>query len=151
MKIEKVIVHHSKSADYELPLNWLRLRQYHIEDCGWTDIGYHYGYERIEGSIEVIVGRYMNKVGAHCYKAGMNRRSLGVCVVGDFDKKNPPNWLYEFVAKHVSSLVETFGLSVDEDVLGHCEVDNKKSCPGKLFSMDKLRGLITDRLEAGVK
>jgi len=147
--IERIVVHHSKSPDSDVAFNWSGLRRYHVEEKGWSDVGYHYGIEKVNGRYEVLVGRLMNRVGAHC--VGLNRKSIGVCVVGDFDSREPTRAQYELLADFIGSLVEVFGLSV-EQVIGHGEYDptypsgEPRTCPGKKFSMNKLRNAIRRHL-----
>lgn len=66
------------------------MRDYHREDRGWSDIGYHFvlhnGYPDRDGPFdpddlgEIYVGRHIDRIGAHA--KGYNRRALGVCMVG---------------------------------------------------------------------
>lgn len=147
MKITDIVLHHSASRDRTIALDWDGIRKYHTVEKRWSDIGYHYGIERIAGCYEVLVGRFMNRVGAHCVEMGMNRKSLGVCVVGDFDCREPQIGLLEFTAGFVASLCEVFDVTVAK-VHGHGEVSptyldgTARTCPGKLFDIEKLRSMV---------
>lgn len=61
------------------------IRRFHIQDKGWEDIGYHYIIEQ-DGTI--VIGRPLDKMGAHCY--GHNRDSVGICYIGGLDRKGRP-------------------------------------------------------------
>jgi len=60
------------------------LHKWHVEENGWSDIGYHYAID-IHGAI--IPCRPLERVGAHCY--GYNRKSIGICLQG----KNPEDFI----------------------------------------------------------
>lgn len=94
---------------------------YKTHGRGWSDIGYHYVIRR-SGVVEN--GRDEDKIGAHVY--GHNRNTIGVCVVGrkDFSPKQ-----LESLKAMVKGLCHKHSLDPTEDVLGHYELDSKKSCP----------------------
>jgi len=58
-----------------------QIRQMHIKDRGFTDIGYHYVIY-LDGTINI--GRPVEKIGAHC--TGHNSNSIGIAYVGGTDK-----------------------------------------------------------------
>ncbi len=132
----KIILHHSLTADGET-VSWGAIRRYHRTVMGWRDIGYHYGIELVDRAPEILVGRMMNEYGAHCRGAGMNRRSLGVCFVGNFDDQPPAPAIWDAGLKLVGSLVDMFNIS-PKDVHGHCAFSGK-SCPGKRFDVERFR------------
>lgn len=136
-----IIIHHSLTADGAI-VNTKAIRNYHVDTLGWRDIGYHYLVEYIADkyswSYEILVGRMENKSGAHCKQESMNYKSLGVCFIGDFDKIHPPEEQWRRGVRLVKSLIARYSIPV-ENVLGHKRLANYKSCPGKLFNMDKFR------------
>lgn len=114
---------------------------------GWSDIGYHYGIEDINGQIKIRLGRDTNKVGAHT--KGMNTHSIGICVVGNFDMLRPAPKKIRKLVNLVRMLQDTYCVSIGH-VIGHREAqvylhgNATKSCPGNMFSMEELRGRIGD-------
>jgi N-acetylmuramoyl-L-alanine amidase len=58
------------------------IRGWHINDRGWSDIGYHYVIE-LDGTVRT--GRPLIRIGAHVQ--GRNANSIGICYVGGTDKK----------------------------------------------------------------
>ncbi len=72
--LSEVIIHHSAGPRTQSVES---IRRYHVEDRGWSDIGYHYV---IDGQARRHVGRQIPKRGAH---APPNTGRIGICVTGD--------------------------------------------------------------------
>ena len=80
--INEIIIHCSAT-----PVNWMsgaeaqakvnEIRRWHVEERGWSDIGYHYIIDR-DGT--VATGRPVSKSGAHT--KGQNANSIGISLVG---------------------------------------------------------------------
>lgn len=80
-KIDAIVVHCSATAEgkdfHSSDINrWHKAR-------GFNEIGYHFVIT-LDGSVEN--GRDLEKQGAHCSQNGMNRRSIGICYIGGYDK-----------------------------------------------------------------
>jgi N-acetylmuramoyl-L-alanine amidase len=130
MKPEYIIIHHSLTEDGQT-VSWGAIRNYHLAQ-GWNDIGYHYGIELIGGHYEILFGRMPDLVGAHCKQEDMNRRSLGICLVGNFDLAPPPAMALKLLTVLVKSLQNTWVIPTS-NVKRHSDYATYKSCPGKLF------------------
>lgn len=149
MKKTHIVIHHSLTEDGDT-VNWGAIRRYHMVERGWTDIGYHFGIERIAGAYEVMLGRMPDQEGAHCKELNMNKRAFGICCVGNFDANGMPMSQINKMARLVEYLMDTYGIPL-ANVLGHREVglmsgsdwrlDEYKTCPGKLVDMDELRSV----------
>jgi N-acetylmuramoyl-L-alanine amidase len=61
------------------------VRRWHVEERGWSDIGYHWFIE-LDGSLEK--GRSETLSGAHA--KGFNSASIGVCYAGGTDSNGKP-------------------------------------------------------------
>ena len=145
MKPEWIVIHHSATRDSGT-VSWDAIKRYHMEVNGWQDIGYHYGVELVGDSYVVLFGRQPTVAGAHSKELNFNNKSLGVCLVGNFDEAPPPAEQLKAAAWIVKILMRTFGIPV-ERVIGHRDVglmagfDWKlgpqvyKSCPGSQFLM----------------
>lgn len=73
---EEIIFHHTatpRSSKYDV--EWCR--SFHVNERGWTDIGYHFYIEH-DGAISR--GRPLSRIGAHC--TGQNSRAIGIAVCG---------------------------------------------------------------------
>lgn len=133
MKVDKVIIHHSLTAD-DKRVSWGAIRRYHMQR-GWTNIGYTYGIELVNYDYEIMVGRFESQDGAHTI--GQNKKSIGICVVGNFDKLEVPKRQWDPALALVRDILKRYGMTPD-DVYGHRDFANK-SCPGKHFDMQKFR------------
>lgn len=143
MKPERIIIHHSATADTG-SLSWGAIRYYHTVAKGWADIGYHAGAEMVRGRPECLYGRPDTMAGAHC--RGQNRKSLGFCFVGDYDREAPSEELLQAAARRVIVpwLIQ-YGLT-PLSIRGHWEY-SPKTCPGLLFDLDRLRAIAAEILK----
>ena len=131
------MIHHSLTKDSET-VSWGAIRRYHVDHLHWRDIGYHFGVELVYDDFEILVGRTLDESGAHCYQEGMNRKAIGICLVGNFDKVEPPDQQIRATVKLVRSLMRQFNIPV-HNVVAHRDYAHYKSCPGVLFYMEKFK------------
>jgi N-acetyl-anhydromuramyl-L-alanine amidase AmpD len=75
------IVVHCSATPPDSDIGVDEIRDWHVHQNGWRDIGYHAVIRR-DGEIEF--GRHFDEPGAHVQ--GQNYRSVGVCLVGGVDK-----------------------------------------------------------------
>jgi len=140
-KITHIIIHHSLTKDGKT-VNWKAIRKYHTQDKGWSDIGYHYGIEYVDGAVQIQYGRPITRVGAHV--RGMNKNTIGICVVGNYDVKKPEQDKLEVLGAVVRTLQSAFKVPRSR-VIGHWEaqklqgIKRRKSCPGSRFDMNTFR------------
>lgn len=92
---------------------------------------------------EVLLGRLWDEEGAHCREGGMNRRALGVCLVGNFDEAPPPRGQWEAAVRLVRWMARLYEVPV-ERVVGHRDYAPYKTCPGRAFSLEAFRRAIWD-------
>jgi hypothetical protein len=112
-------------------VSWDAIRKYHVETNKWKDIGYHFGIELVGNRYEILTGRMMNEIGAHC--EGQNKDSLGVCFVGNFDNGEPNPEMWRLGVRFVASLCNVLNIEPD-NIFGHHYFNSGKSCPGRMFN-----------------
>ncbi len=153
MNWKKIILHQSTTPDGQLN-DWQAIKNWHTGKIGsvdikspdfnpykakpMLDIGYNYGIEYDNGILMTKIGRPLTMVGAHTL--GQNTIAIGICIVGNFDKAEPSHEQYMATAVLCSTLIRLFNISVSE-IHGHNEYA-LKTCPGKLFDLNKVKELI---------
>ena len=166
---QSVIVHHTLTQDRSDPLpDAVAIRRFHTSfrhygdiiseeeyterhaagDHGlsrpWRDIGYHWVIETLsDGRPWVIEGRSMMLAGAHTREQGMNRKGIGVAIVGNFDLAPPEEATIEKAASFISWLCRMYHIPVD-NVKAHRDYATYKSCPGEKFDMEYLRERVSE-------
>jgi len=133
MEPKQIIIHHSLTKDGRT-VSWNAIREYHISHNHFYTIGYHYGIELINSHYEILVGRTMDKQGAHT--KNHNYESLGICFVGNFDIEDVPLEQWKLGIDLVKSLCNILNIKI---VKGHNEYTGYKTCPGKRFDMNQFR------------
>lgn len=132
--IDEIIVHCSATppdwlADEPLSTKVQRIRSWHVNGNGWSDIGYHFVIDR-DGS--VATGRNIQRSGAHV--AGHNARSVGVCLLGGKGSSRDDRITDHYTKKQITALRDLIhDLRRQHPSLtklsGHNEYSSK-ACPG---------------------
>ena len=116
----KFIVVHCADTPEGRNVSTDEIKRWHMEERGWSDIGYHYVIE-LDGKI--AEGRSEEVAGAHA--RGYNTSSIGVCYVGGADKNgNPKDTRTAKQKESLEILLE--GLLVnypDAQIVGHRDLD----------------------------
>ena len=123
-QINKIIVHCTATPEGR-NVSVDTIRKWHVEDNGWSDIGYHWVIA-LSGAIEK--GRDESKSGAHA--KGHNANSIGVVYVGGCDKNmNPKDTRTEGQKESLRCLLEDLkGRYPNAQIIGHRDVSSK-ACP----------------------
>ena len=170
LKRTHIIVHHSLTKD-GLTTDWQAIRNYHTSwkldgqaytkaeadqlilagkkpEPPWRDIGYHFGVEKINNHYEALVGRPFDMEGSHTTQEHMNEVSIGVMLVGNFDKEVPDPGMLLFTVKYVvAPLARTFNIPI-ENIQPHCKYATYKSCPGTLFPWASFLLMVKEAIDA---
>lgn len=120
--INKIIIHCAETKP-DMDIGAKEIREWHVKDRGWSDIGYHFVIRR-NGVIET--GRAIETPGAHVL--GHNADSIGICLVGGWGGK------FDYTRHQILALDELAMRLVLEnpnpvDVAGHCDFTTAKTCP----------------------
>jgi N-acetyl-anhydromuramyl-L-alanine amidase AmpD len=119
-KVDLLVAHCSATRPSQ-DIGVAEIRSMHRK-LGWFDIGYNFVIRR-NGVIEV--GRDINRDPCHIGDSGpgLNRRSIGVCMVGGVDERGIPAPTFtapqlDALREHLDGLAKGYGIT-DENILGH--------------------------------
>ena len=133
-KWKYIIIHHS-ATDVG---NALGFHRYHKTRGFNKGLGYHFvidngSQEKIDGHIEVSPRWTKQDDGAHCKAGSMNFQSIGICLVGNFNKGRVSKKQMESLVYLVDRLRKYYRIPV-KNILGHGQVKGASTeCPGKNF------------------
>lgn len=130
---DAIVVHHTASNPHATVED---IRRWHVverESEGFLWVGYHFV---IYQSGEIIQTRPINKRGGHCDTGGYNERSIGVCLVGNFENMNPPTDQWKSFVELSLKLAQ---ISPGIVLLPHGKID-KTICPG-VHIVQAMRGI----------
>ena len=122
--IKKIIIHCSATKEGQ-DISVENIRYWHVEENGWSDIGYHFIVD-INGFLHE--GRDIDIQGAHT--KGENKDSVGICYIGglsedmawkDTRNKRQKDTL-EIIIKYIKNLYS------EAKVYGHNDF-SEKDCP----------------------
>lgn len=128
-KITDTIAIHCAETSSSQDIGAAEIRDWHVHERGWIDIGYHIVIRR-SGRIEY--GRPLWAVGAHV--EGHNSTSVAVCMVGGSDGRGgeqdnftPNQWIALGAVVRMLLAAPTFNITT---IKGHRQFDGvKKFCP----------------------
>lgn len=136
-RVSNIILHCTASPEGQ-NMTVEQIRNIHVKNNGWSDIGYHY-VVYLDGTIHE--GRSIDKIGAHC--ENHNTGSIGVVYVGGVvkvdgkllpkDTRTPEQ--KKALVSLVKKLMDMYGLGKG-NVHGHYEYANK-ACPS--FNIESFR------------
>ncbi|CAG9834762.1 unnamed protein product [Diabrotica balteata] len=129
-----VVVHHSATRSCFSVENCTKLvrsiQNYHMDNNEWEDIGYNF---LIGGDGTIFEGRGYGLHGAHSIP--YNRRSLGVCLLGNFKNTNPPNVQLKALEDFLSCAAADNKITADYHLIGHRQADNTECPGGRLYAI----------------
>lgn len=117
----KFIVVHCADSKSTMDVTTETLRQWHVKEKGWSDIGYHF-FIKFDGSVHQC--RSEKYQGAHC--KDVNDKSIAICIEGGFGGIDN----YTSIQKHalMALLTEKKEVYKNAAITGHNHFD-KKPCP----------------------
>ncbi len=134
-KWQYVVLHHSATDEG----NANNFDKYHRDEKKWEHgLAYHFviGNGNGSGNGEIEVGDRWKKQlhGAHTANMDLNRISIGICLVGNFEANNEPtNNQLESLVSLVSYFSEKYHIPKSR-IVRHSQVLQKgTACPGKNF------------------
>ena len=142
-----IVIHHSATVDGDT-YSWKAIEDYHVKTLGWSDIGYHFGIEKVNNVYIPLLGRALHKSGAHCKQQEMNHRSIGLCFVGNYDTITPTDEMLTLAATRIIiPLLHQYDIPIT-NIHPHYKYADYKSCPGNLFPLEQLRNIVKEHYDA---
>lgn len=124
-KISQIVVHHTAS-NVQDPEQYAR---YHVDKRDWPGIAYHF---MIRSDGRVYRTNDLDTLSYHA--AGHNTKSIGVCLMGNFNEHEPRLPQLWAATELISTLMILLNI---ETVLRHGDT-KATDCPGKSFPFDRL-------------
>ena len=125
-ELTDTIVIHCSATPPTMDIGVEKIREWHVKDNGWDDVGYHHIITR-DGTIEPARPEEMQ--GAHAPK--VNHRSIAICMIGGSDANGM--WSNNFTDEQWVTLKALLLKITDKHdikkIIGHYQVDDKKQCP----------------------
>lgn len=141
-KPNKIILHHSWLPEDNMYFDEFdAIRKYYVNSKGWLDVPYHYGIEYVDNKLVIQKGRPEAMHGAHCI--GQNNESIGICVIGNFDKAAPSKERIDKLMELIYDIYDRYGKLPIEP---HNKYEDK-SCPGKYFPLEEVQLLASQHGE----
>jgi N-acetyl-anhydromuramyl-L-alanine amidase AmpD len=122
-QIQQVVLHHSATASTAKGSNPYAYAQFHVNERGWSGIGYHYV---IQPDGKIFQTNELATVSNHVQNA--NTRSIGVCLSGNFDNEKPTQDAIASLLWLLRHLQQNLGRQLP--VREHNDFTKGKSCPG---------------------
>ncbi|EEH63785.1 N-acetylmuramoyl-L-alanine amidase [Gleimia coleocanis DSM 15436] len=168
--LKAVVVHHTASSnDYapeQAPGIVAGIYYYHAKTLNWGDIGYHFLVDKY-GKIYQGRDGDINKVNEGGHAFGFNTGTIGISMIGNFQKELPTDAALDSVAKLAAWKLKAAKLDPNADHTekrsnlkpGHSEVTGKvldghrawnyTACPGDAFypHFGELRQQVTDLIK----
>jgi hypothetical protein len=147
----RITIHHTwrpTAQDYRGASSVRAIQNYHMDNNGWMDIGYHFliGTYPSSGETSIFQGRPENVVGAHT--GGQNTNNVGVNVIGDYTTETLHGNSYARLIDLLAWICSRYGIDPGR-IYGHKDF-NSTACPGENVyrRMDRIRQDVRDRIQA---
>ena len=125
-ELTDTIVIHCSATPATMDIGVEKIREWHVKDNGWDDVGYHHIITR-DGTLEPARPEEMQ--GAHAPAA--NYRSVAICMIGGSNSNGDwennfldPQWVT--LKALLLNLIEKYEI---KKIIGHYQVDDRKECP----------------------
>lgn len=110
----------------------------------WNGLGYHFLIDngtmgKGDGQIEMSPRWIRQQSGAHCKAGGMNDKSIGVALVGNFNEETPTQNQIQSLEYLVKTLCSFYKIP-PSNIMAHGQVEGAKTeCPGRNFPLSAVR------------
>lgn len=141
-----IVIHHSGSDHGSAG----SIDAEHEKNRGWEGIGYHFvignGAPMPLGRIEATFRWKSQRHGAHAGVDQYNEDGIGICVIGDYDKRPLDPFAERRVVELCALLIRNIPTLSADAIIGHRSI-KVTHCPGALVDIDHLRELARDEID----
>lgn len=129
-----IAIHHSATKRG----NAVMFANYHSARGMQNGLAYHFVIDngtcgKHDGQLEIGPRWKKQLPGGHCRQQWVNECTIGICLVGNFNRSRPTPRQMRTLVNLVHKLMQKYNISTDH-VLGHGRIKGEKSqCPGKYF------------------
>lgn len=154
-KPQNIVVHHSVTPrDLDMLKTERSIENNHGQrGFNRSTLGWHVGYHYIiYGNGQIKQYRTDLEQGAHCAEQSMNFKSLGVCLIGDFDNELPSDLQVNALANFLKQKVEQYSIPlININPHRHYAINAAtgkpyKSCYGSKLADDWARRLLFNEM-----
>ena len=138
-KITNIVIHHSvtpRDLQLEQQISSFdrthKARLHPVANKYGLHIAYHYV---ISGDGNYKKTRGLDEIGYHAGNWAVNKKSIGICLCGNFDIEKPSEEQIATLNKILIELCESYKLK-EKDIIFHRDVVSYKTCPGLNFTRD---------------
>jgi len=127
-KPDKVIIHHSASrisTTVGQISTWHKVAGFFHNKEFNNYVGYHYV---ILHNGRIVQTKLLKDEGCHCKQKNQNAKSIGICVIGNFEKIYPSSFQISSLMSLIDYLNKSYGKFLP--VFSHCDF-SATLCPGK--------------------
>lgn len=138
-----IIVHHSATETGNAAI----FDRMHREEYHWDGVGYDFvignGSNSGDGQVEVTFRWKRQIPGAHCGGTPdnwANKDAVGICLVGNFDYREPTARQMQSLSKLTHFLQNRYGIPASR-IYGHGDTPGAHvtDCPGRMFPIERLK------------
>jgi len=144
--IDTIVIHHSvtpRICNTKRTLNSFNNRHRELLHPKPNSLGQHIAYHYvIANNGEIIPTRGLHEIGYHAGDLEINKKSIGICLIGNFSKDNPSDEQYRSLERLTLELQNKFNIS---SIFGHRSI-KVTECPGINISNDYIYGLLKKKI-----
>ena len=142
----EIVIHHSltpRDLDGQKSINSFNNSHHNRLHKIKNSLGYYIAYHYvIDGSGSIWNTREEQSTGYHCGDLSRNKKSIGICLTGNFDEEQPLNEQLEALKKIVNSIKKRHNIT---SIVGHRDIVSTKSCPGANLTDYMIENLLMDK------
>jgi N-acetylmuramoyl-L-alanine amidase len=139
-----IVVHHTATDVGKAFL----IHRTHLDRGFWNGLGYHFLIDngslgKGDGQIEAAPRWIKQQSGAHCNSGGMNEKSIGIALVGNFNEAPPSAHQLQSLTYLLKTLSQYYHIPA-ANIIGHRDAPGASTeCPGKRLPIANIRQCVT--------